>query len=298
MELQWPLILFTLFVCLSAGTFGVQSVLSLKGKGTEFQMTSLITSLGALVVGGIAVFLHLQHWERIFNGFGHITSGITQELIGIILLVVAMVLFYLFARRSETGQVPQWVAWISIAVSVLLVVVMGHSYNMEGRPSWNTPLLEGYYLANAALLGSLTIMVIAALKKDQDAVQLSMHIAFGGVAAQVIIIVLYAVVLAMSAGSYSQPGMYFDPTLPDVPVVSAELMIQSLFTGQGGLAFWGGTLVIGGIAPLALLMLARKNKERAMTYGTGSLVCALVGSVAWRCVLYVAALSVFAIFLH
>jgi DMSO reductase anchor subunit len=89
MELQWPLILFTFFMCLSSGILFAQSVLALKGEGRAFQNTSLVASFVAMVVGGIAVFLHLQHWERIFNGFGHITSGITQELIGVVLLFLA-----------------------------------------------------------------------------------------------------------------------------------------------------------------------------------------------------------------
>ena len=43
----------------------------LGGQGTRAQMPALITSAVLLVVGGIAVFFHLEHWERIFNGFGH-----------------------------------------------------------------------------------------------------------------------------------------------------------------------------------------------------------------------------------
>ena len=75
METQWPLVIFTLFVCLTCGTLGGMSILALKGQGRNLQMTALITSAVSLVVGGIGAFLHLEHWERIFNGFGHITSG-------------------------------------------------------------------------------------------------------------------------------------------------------------------------------------------------------------------------------
>ena len=92
MELQWPLILFTLFMAWSAGVFGTQAVLALKGCGIRLQMPALVTSVVLLAVGGIAVFFHLEHWDRIFNGFGNPTSGITQELIAIVVLVVIMVL--------------------------------------------------------------------------------------------------------------------------------------------------------------------------------------------------------------
>lgn len=80
MEMQWPLILFTLFMAWSAGVFGASAVLSLARTGRRVQMPALITSVVLLIVGGVAVFFHLEHWDRIFNGFGNPTSGITQEL--------------------------------------------------------------------------------------------------------------------------------------------------------------------------------------------------------------------------
>ena len=79
MELQWPLILFTTLLAWAAGLFAAQCVWALRGKGARAQMPALITSAVLLVVGGIAVFFHLEHWERIFSGFGHLTSGITRR---------------------------------------------------------------------------------------------------------------------------------------------------------------------------------------------------------------------------
>ena len=78
MELQWPLILFTTLTAWACGTFGAAGVLALKGAGKKSQQLLAVVSCVLLAAGGIAVFFHLQHWERIFNGFGHLTSGITQ----------------------------------------------------------------------------------------------------------------------------------------------------------------------------------------------------------------------------
>ena len=91
MELQWPLILFTTLLAWAAGVFGAQCLYALRGQGTRAQMPALITSAALLVVGGIAVFFHLEHWERIFNGFGHLSSGITQELIAIVVLLILLI---------------------------------------------------------------------------------------------------------------------------------------------------------------------------------------------------------------
>ena len=91
MELQWPLIVFTTLVAWSAGLFGTQALMAAFGVGKKAQVPAWIASAVLLAVGGIAVFFHLEHWERIFNGFGHLTSGITQELIAIVVLAAVAV---------------------------------------------------------------------------------------------------------------------------------------------------------------------------------------------------------------
>ena len=64
-----------------------------------------------LAVAGIAVFFHLQHWERIFNGFGHITSGITQELIAIVAFVAVAVAYFAAWPASPTTAARCLRAW-------------------------------------------------------------------------------------------------------------------------------------------------------------------------------------------
>ena len=89
MELQWPLILFTTLLAWAAGLFGAQALYLLRGEGKRAQMPALIMSVVLLAVGGIAVFFHLEHWERIFNGFGHLTSGAAVHRDGGVLRVPA-----------------------------------------------------------------------------------------------------------------------------------------------------------------------------------------------------------------
>ena len=101
MELQWPLILFTTLTAWGCGVLGGAGALALKDAGKKSQQLLAILSCVLLAAGGIAVFFHLQHWERIFNGFGHITSGITLEFIGCIVFAVVLVLYFLMMRRAE-----------------------------------------------------------------------------------------------------------------------------------------------------------------------------------------------------
>ena len=152
MDLQWPLILFTTLVAWSAGVFGTQAVLALRGEAPKAQLSCWITAAVLLAAGGIAVFFHLEHFERIFNGFGHLTSGITQELIAIVVLAVAAIVYLVYLRRDE-GKVPAWLAVLSIALAAVLVVVMAHSYMMSARPAWDSVLWIFYVLGNACVLG-------------------------------------------------------------------------------------------------------------------------------------------------
>ena len=114
MEIQVPLILFIAFCAASAGIFASQAALALKGEAKEAQMPSLIASFAALVIGGVAVLFHLAQPLHIFNGFGNPTSGITQELIAIVVLVVVMLVYFVMIRRND-GDVPKWCAICAIA---------------------------------------------------------------------------------------------------------------------------------------------------------------------------------------
>ena len=153
MELQWPLILFTTLVAWSAGLFGTQALMAVFGVGKKAQVPAWVCSAVLLAAGGIAVFFHLEHWERIFNGFGHLTSGITQELIAIVVLAVVAIVYLVLMRKSDDGaSVPKWLAWVSVALSVVLVAVMAHSYTMAARPAWDSALWILYVLGNACVL--------------------------------------------------------------------------------------------------------------------------------------------------
>ena len=70
METQWPLVIFTFFVCVTCGLLGSMSLLALRDKGRGVQMPALVASAASLVIGGIGSFLHLQHWSASSTGSG------------------------------------------------------------------------------------------------------------------------------------------------------------------------------------------------------------------------------------
>ena len=299
MHPEWPLILFTFFLCLAGGTFTVQGLLTLLGKGRKMQLVSLIVSFASLVVGGIAVFMHLEHWERIFNGFGHITSGITLEFIGCIVFALALVVYFLMMRRSEDAATPKWCGAIAIVVGLALPAVTGMSYLMASLPSWDTPLLVFYYIANTVFMGGLAALVIAAATKDESATSTLSMVAIAGALLQLIVVLIYAFTIYGSADLYSaRIQYYFDPTLPDQAMVDRTEVVQSIIVGDLAPMFWGAVIAVGAVLPLALTVLARKLEagKKLLSYAGAALVCTMVGGICWRVILYLVAISVFALY--
>ena len=303
MELQWPLILFTFFLSLCGGTMAVQGLLTLMGVGKKMQNASLIVSAVSLVVGGVAVFMHLEHWERIFNAFGSLlagngtaVSGITLELWFCVLFALMLVLYFLFMRRSEDGMAPKWCAVLAIVIGLALPAATGDSYLMPSIPAWNTPLLIVYYVCNAVLLGGLVATVIAFMSKDTAAYATTAKVALAGGVVTLIVVVAYAAVIN-SFGQFGTIDYYFDPVHPDTPMVDSAAVNASILTGSQAAPFWGLAVVVGLVAPIALAFIAQRgDKPRDLPLAGTALACAVVGSSAWRCILYVVAISIFALF--
>ncbi len=292
MELQWPLIIFTTLLAWSCGVFATQGVLALKGEGKQVQLPALIVSVVLLAVSGIAVFFHLQHWERIFNGFGHITSGITQELIAIVVFVVVAVVYFAMLRKSDDGgTVPAWLAVVAIAISVVLAVVSAHSYMMAARPAWDTVVWPLAMLLAGGAAGALTVMAMLAAKGGESKV--------GGLTATVLAAASAVASVAMvavwqaSAGSFADVGYHFDPTTPTSPLldVAAETNVLS---GELAPLVWLGVIVVGALAPIACAVLANKKGGKSwLALGAAGAACAVVGAVCLRVVFYELGLSVF-----
>ena len=288
MELQWPLILFTTLVAWSAGVFGTQAVLALRGEAPKAQLSCWITAAVLLAAGGIAVFFHLEHFERIFNGFGHLTSGITQELIAIVVLAVAAIVYLVYLRRDE-GKVPAWLAVLSIALAAVLVVVMAHSYMMSARPAWDSVLWIFYVLGNAC-----------------EPVRLAATVALIGAAVNAVTTIVYAVTLQFLEGSFTTVGYYSDPTMPTAPLVDVTA-VGNVFTGELAPLMWIGVILVGAVVPLIAALLEKRSGATPAADGTAvasraelwmavAVIAAVIGAICMRVVFYELGASVFMLY--
>ena len=296
MELQWPLILFTTLVAWSAGLFGTQALMAVFGVGKRAQVPAWVASAVLLAAGGIAVFFHLERWERIFNGFGHLTSGITQELIAIVVLAVVAVAYLVLMRKSDDGaSVPKWLAWVAVALSVVLVAVMAHSYTMAARPAWDSVLWILYVLGNACVLGPATFLLVLAAggpgdqpaDRAADAGAPAGRTALAGAALNALAALAFAIFLQLSAGSFADVGLYFDPTHPTKAMADAAATVAS----QAPL-LWLGAVAVGAFVPLAAAFMGRRTGSWKL-WAPAAIIAALVGAVCMRVVFYNLGLSVF-----
>ena len=284
MALQWPLILFTTLVCAGAGLIAVEGLFALVGKGKKAYFLAAITALGLVVVGGICVFFHLEHAERIFNGFGHITSGITQELIAVVLLIIVAVIFIIQARRSE--KIAKWAGIVGIIVGLATILVCGMSYMMASRPAWNSLFqilsLFGFGLAAGAGLFAFY---------DGDEADNALNGITNIVTTILAFITTGGFLIAMKSAvaKFTDVGYYFDPNHPTFPMESAEAFNPF---ANAGLA-WGAIILAAIAVALAFWGKSSKNWKIA---GCGIAVCAIVGAILLRGVFFAAGGSVYMFF--
>ncbi|MCB7036151.1 dimethyl sulfoxide reductase anchor subunit family protein [Eggerthella sinensis] len=295
MELQWPLILFTTLVAWSAGLFGAQAVAVLRGGGGRAQMPALVSSVALLAAGGIAVFFHLQHWERIFNGFGHLTSGITQELIAIVVFVVVAVAYFVMLRKSGDGTVPKWLAVCAVVIALVTSAVCAHSYTMAARPAWDSVLEVLSLVGASCVMGPATYaLILAAVRPGDQPAERAADVAapagppaLVGALVNAVTATAYAAFLQLSGSSFADVGLYFDPTHPTKAMADAAAAVAS----QAPL-LWVGAVAVGALVPLAACFLGRKSGNWKL-WGTVALAAALIGAVCLRIAFYNLGLSVF-----
>ena len=286
MEIQIPLVLFIAFCAVSAGIFATQAVYALRGEAKEIQVPSLIASFVSLVIGGVAVLFHLAQPLHIFNGFGNPTSGITQELIAIVVLVVVMLVYLILLRRNE-NQVPKWCAVVAIIVALVLDIVCAHSYMMASRPAWNSILQVLSVIGGSCAAGPACVAAIAAFKKVEFSEKASMVVLIGAIIGCVTTIV-FLIALAATGGALTTMGTYIDPTNPTAPVFDAAAV--SPFSGE---ALAPSVIaILGSLVAIVAAYLGTKNGHWAL-YGPVAAVAALVAIVALRITFYVLGVSVY-----
>ena len=242
-----------------------------------------------MAIGGICVTFHLTHIFNLFNGFGHITSGITQELIGMVAFVIVAVVYFLMARREEDGSVPAWIPILGLVVSVVLLIAMGHSYMMVSRPAWDSVLQLLSLFGGSCVLGPASVAVIAAVR-GVEAPSLGLLNVIGSVI-NAVLTVAFMAVMAAASGTLQAFQYYFDPTHSNYAIKSAADV--TLFSGD--CMPYTIAVILGLVVAIIAAVMGRKQGDWKM-WGSVVVIAGLVCVVALRIAMYVMGATYFMLY--
>ncbi|MDR7868300.1 MAG: DmsC/YnfH family molybdoenzyme membrane anchor subunit [Sporomusaceae bacterium] len=298
MEIQWTLLIFSLFVGLGMGSFAIVSISELRGNMPGIRLPGAITSLAALGVGSIASYFHLGHPEKIFHVLGNIRSGIAQELVVTSIAGAVIFLYTVLLWKDTAPDVRRKLAWAGLILSPVVPFATGRIYVLAARPAWDTWLLPLMYMVSAAVLGAFTMYLWMILREPDHKMLATVNkAALWGQLSLIIIIAAYLIYLAVA------------------PHPHASRSVTRLLTGDLAVLFWGAVVLVGLLVPLfltwrnmqghtALLNIGAPAtltsegggtvaaaENRTLLAGAG-LLCVFVGSAAIRIIVYLIGSSV------
>lgn len=304
MEIQWPLVFFTLFVGLGCGIFAGSAILTeWYGKVRQIRTHSSIIAIVALAIGGLSSTLHLGHPERIFGALAHPTSGIFMESAMIFLLGLTILVYLLALRRNAADRTVKIIATAGAVLAVGLACVSGDTYVMAARPAWNTLALPALYMVSSAVMGCFGLGMLltgaekfvktagtagtaaetAATTETTEATETAAaaimvkRAALSALAVQALFMIIYLVHIAMA------------------PYPDTTRSLTRVLAGNLAPLFWGGMVLLGLVVPAVLIRKSGiKEIENMSTFRLAalSLISVLIGSVAFRAWMFLIGSSV------
>ena len=265
MEIQWSLVLFTALTGLAGWLFVCVAVDEFLGRAKKASFQAAVVSI-------------LSHPDRIMGALSHPTSGIFVEAVLIGCLIVCVAVYLVLLKRGAGAGARKAVAVVGAVFGVLLSFMAGESYLMSARPNWNTQLLPLGYLLTVAPAGIAAYLTVVAAVAGKGAGE-----AAGKDAAASLELKPYPMALLV-AGVLSAVGVL-------AYTLSAGASDGTAF---GLLAL---AVIAGGVVPCVAGALLPKKPESLLALAAASCVCALVGAIAYRCIMWVVTVPVADLFM-
>lgn len=279
MAIQWPLLIFSVLLGVSSGAMIFAGIGEIKGRFKNVRFILGVVAFAAVAVGGCASAFHLGHPERALHILGNMGSAFSRELFAVGAMAVVSLVYAVLAKKSFEDAAKVF-GIIGAVVGVVLPLVAGATYVMAARPVWDTFLLPVMFLGTGVGMGFLLACALVFMKGDEDDKRFALTLALAGVVVMAVAMVLYVAWIAMA------------------PHADESRSIMRLVAGDLALAFWLGVVVVGIVAPIAVVVLVRKKlaANGAADSAAGMLwaafVCAIAGNVALRVIMYLVATSV------
>ena len=267
MEIQWSLVLFSALAGAGGWMLAGLAADEVKQRNAGARFAAGFAAIIVLIVGGVCSATHLSHPDRMLGALAHPTSDIFYEAVLLGIAVLCTIVYLVLLKREASPKARKGFIVAAAAIGVVLSFVSGLGYAvMAARYSWNTPLLPLGYLATSIPTGLAAYALVVKTSEPAPALApLAKGIAVGGVLAAVVC-ALYACVSGTAAS---------DPAV-----------------------IWGLVVVVGGVVPAVLGARLAKAPEASTGMLACSLVCALVGSIAFRCFMWATTIVVADMFLQ
>lgn len=286
MEVQWPLLVFSVFLGITSGIFIFLGIGEVKAKFKEIRFLGSLIALILLAVGGCVSVLHMGHPERAMNLLGNLGSGLSKELFVTGLMGIVAFIYVLLARKDYPSA-SKLFGIIGAVIGIVLPVIAGSSYMVAARPAWDSFTVPLMFLGTGIGLGFALMALLVFFKGDTEKDgTFALRLALIGFVIAAVTVLAYVVWIAMA------------------PYQAASRSIMRLVAGDLSVLFWLFVVIVGFAAPIILTVLARKsqgknasgdglpNPKDIVRYLSIAFACSVIGSVVIRVIMYAVGTSV------
>ena len=204
MEVQWPLLVFSVLLGVTSGSFVFLAVGELTGRFKNVRFLGALIAFVFLAVGGCVSVLHMGHPERATHLLGNLGSGLSKELFVVAIMGIVAFAYLVLAKKDYPGA-SKALGVVGGVVGLVLPFVAGASYLIAARPAWDSVTLPLMYTGAGLAMGML-LMCGLVLLGDRAAED-------GGFAAKLALVgVVAMVVTALAYVAWIALAPYQDPT--------------------------------------------------------------------------------------
>ncbi|MGA4506969.1 dimethyl sulfoxide reductase anchor subunit family protein [Propionibacteriaceae bacterium G1746] len=282
---EMPLVIFTIFASMSAGSFIVLGLVHVFGVRVPEKVMDKVTdpalyAIGPLLVLGLgASMFHLGSPLRAVNAIRHFpASALSREIVfGIAFLGLGAAFAVLQWFKWFNHRLRQVLAIVTAAVGVLLVWTISQVYSLRSVPAWATAYTPLRFFITAGLLGGLAV---AAAVVIASYVRTRRNVAYNederGLVRRVLEGIAVGSVALMGAKYVAQPA-YFG-YLANHADPSAQASLSVLTDTYSGFSAAQNILVFLGVMAMVVLLyrLARGAEVKGLLPALAVVAFALV----------------------
>ncbi|MCD8199833.1 MAG: hypothetical protein LUD25_02595 [Coriobacteriaceae bacterium] len=163
LDIQWPLVLFSLIAGAGGALACFVGISELIGKARQARFIGIIVAIILTAVGGAFSLLHLQVPQNVMAAITNLGSfsGISLELMMVGLTIVIGIIYAILIKRDVAAVALKVFAVLSILSGLVLTFICGHGYVIESRAFWDTELLPLAYMGSSLPIGAFLFLAIA-----------------------------------------------------------------------------------------------------------------------------------------